>query len=316
VSGGGRIEGEAVAIAGASGTIGRALVAELGASGRDALALGRRPVEGFEQWPSVATATVDFTEPDALARTLSRAGADTVVSCMASRSGSPLDAQLVDYAANSALLRAAIAAGARRFVLLSAICVQRPLLAFQHAKLAFEAELIAAPIEHTIVRPTAYFKSLAGQAGRVAKGKPFLLFGDGELTRCKPISDRDLARFLAQCIDSEEAHGAILPIGGAGPAVSLRDCGTMLFEEAGREPRFRSVPPGMFVLAARVLGCGAPVSPWLAAKSEYARIAHYYATQSMLVLDPGTGRYDADATPEFGADSLRAHYRSLLQATQ
>jgi divinyl chlorophyllide a 8-vinyl-reductase len=51
-------------------------------------------------------------------------------------------------------------------VLLSAICVQKPLLEFQRAKLAFEAKLQeAGDITYSIVRPTAFFKSLAGQVG-------------------------------------------------------------------------------------------------------------------------------------------------------
>ncbi len=54
--------------------------------------------------------------------------------------------------------------GASHFVLLSAICVQKPLLEFQHAKLKFETALQAAgDITYSIVRPTAFFKSLAGQ---------------------------------------------------------------------------------------------------------------------------------------------------------
>ena len=32
----------------------------------------------------------------------------------------------------------------------------------------------------------------------------------------------------------------------------------------------------------------------------------------MLVLDPETGRYDADATPSTGADTLFDHYRGVL----
>lgn len=76
-----------------------------------------------------------------------------------------------------------------QFVRLSAICVQKPRLAFQHAKLAFEVELQASGLDWTIVRPTAYFKSLSGQVERVRQGKPFLMFGDGTLTACKPISD-------------------------------------------------------------------------------------------------------------------------------
>ena len=38
----------------------------------------------------------------------------------------------------------------------------------------------------------------------------------------------------------------------------------------------------------------------LADKAELARIGGYYTTESMLVLDPNTGRYDAAATPSSG----------------
>jgi divinyl chlorophyllide a 8-vinyl-reductase len=190
--------------------------------------------------------------------------------------------------------------------------VQRPLLAFQHAKLAFEAQLTASGIDYTIVRPTAFFKSLSGQVKRVKAGKPFLIFGDGELTRCKPISDSDLARFIAACIGNPETANRILPIGGPGPAISLRQQGAMLCELAGKEPRFTSVSPKMFTAAERVLGLGAGVSDWFAEKAEYARIARYYATESMLVLDPATGDYSADLTPEYGIESLRDHYVRLL----
>jgi divinyl chlorophyllide a 8-vinyl-reductase len=54
------------------------------------------------------------------------------------------------------------------------------------------------------------------------------------------------------------------------------------------------------------------VAPGLAAKAELAKIGRYYATESMLVRDPVTGRYDADATPETGAETLLDYYRQLL----
>ncbi len=237
---------------------------------------------------------------------------DTVISCIAARSGSPKDAERVDYQANSNLLSAAQNTDTEHFILLSAICVQRPLLAFQRAKLRFESELKSAPLDHTIVRPTAFFKSLSGQVERVAKGKPFLLFGDGELTRCKPISDADLGRYIADCVTMPERRGEMLPIGGPGPAITLKQQGELLFEAAGMEPRFRSVPVGMFGVAAALLSLGARFSDWFAAKAEYARIGRYYATESMLVLDPQTDEYSAEATPEFGEDTLIDHYRRLL----
>ncbi|MDP0919132.1 NAD(P)H-binding protein, partial [Klebsiella pneumoniae] len=92
-----------------------------------------------------------------------------------------------------------------------ALCVQKPRLAFQHARLAFERELMASGLSWSIVRPTAYFKSLSGQLARLRRGQPFLLFGDGNLTACKPISDDDLAAYLADCLHDPTRHNRILP---------------------------------------------------------------------------------------------------------
>jgi len=57
----------------------------------------------------------------------------------------------------------AVEKGADQFVLLSAICVQKPTLTFQAAKLKFEEALMASGLKYSIVRPTAFFKSLGGQ---------------------------------------------------------------------------------------------------------------------------------------------------------
>lgn len=285
-----------ILLAGASGTIGSAVARQLAADGHAVTALTRAAL----------------ADPAQLAMVAANARPEVVISCIASRSGAPKDAEAVDYRANLALLEASQRAGAGQFILLSAICVQKPLLAFQHAKLRFEAALAASGMTFAIVRPTAFFKSLSGQVKRVKAGKPFLIFGDGNLTRCKPISDGDLARFIAGCIDNPDAANRILPIGGTGPAISLREAGLMLFEAAGKQPHFKSVSPELFNWAGRMLGLGAGVSGWLAEKAEYARIARYYATESMLVLDPATGAYSADLTPEYGSETLRDHYAQLL----
>ncbi|MEQ5787555.1 NAD(P)H-binding protein [Erythrobacter sp. NFXS35] len=303
-----------IVVAGATGTIGQAVVRRLVADGHSVTALLRPGSAGHDTGPLAGAelAHAALSDHDAIAKVMGDARPDCIISCIASRSGAPKDAEAVDYGANVALLETAQAAGARQFILLSAICVQKPLLAFQHAKLAFEARLAASGIDYTIVRPTAFFKSLSGQVKRVKAGKPFLIFGDGELTRCKPISDDDLARFIAACIDNPDTSRRILPIGGPGPAISLREQGELLFEIAGRPVRFKSVSPRLFDYAERALGLGSGMSGWFAEKAEYARIARYYATESMLVLDPETGGYSADLTPEYGSDTLRDHYARLL----
>ncbi|WP_245535795.1 NAD(P)H-binding protein [Thiorhodococcus drewsii] len=306
---------------GGTGTIGRATVSALVARGHEVVCIVRpraskqeRPMD-FLQGAEVRLA--DVTDPDSLAEHgFCGERFDAVVSCLASRTGEPRDAWAIDHGAHMVLLEQAKAAGATQMVLLSAICVQRPRLAFQQAKLAFEQALMASGLTYSIVRPTAFFKSLAGQVARVQQGKPYLLFGDGRLTACKPISDADLAAYLADCLEDPSLQNRVLPIGGPGPAITPIEQGQFLFDLLGREPRFKQVPVGFISGIAAVLGALGKVVPPLAVKAELARIGHYYATESMLVLDPETDRYDADATPETGRDTLFDYYRQLVEGTE
>ena len=117
---------------------------------------------------------------------------DWVISKNASVTGVAREAWAIDCNAHVETLKLAQAAHVQHFVLLSALCVQKPQLAFQHAKLAFEHKLITSGLNYSIVRPTAFFKSLSGQVQRVKAGKPYLIFGNSRLTACKPISDNVL----------------------------------------------------------------------------------------------------------------------------
>jgi divinyl chlorophyllide a 8-vinyl-reductase len=261
----------------------------------------------------VAQLSCDLTTPGALREALGSEQIEAVVSCMASRSGTPADAWAVDHDAQVALMEAGQAAGAAQFVLLSAICVQKPLLTFQQAKLAFEARLKSSGMTWSIVRPTAFFKSLSGQVARVQAGKPFLLFGDGTATACKPISDDDLAAYIIGCLTEADRQNRILPIGGPGPAITPRAQGERLFEMLGQEPRFKQVPFALMDVIAGSLGLLGRISPKLAEKAELARIGRYYATESMLVWDVAAGRYDAEATPEYGTQTLWQHYEALIR---
>ena len=305
-----------VLVLGATGTIGRATTRALIARGHEVVCFVRESSanRAYHLPPDAVVRVGDVMDPDSVAAEGFRGRRfDAVVSCMASRSGAPADAWAVDHQAHLNVLRAAEAAGVRHFVLLSAICVQKPRLAFQHAKLAFEEALQASSLTWSIVRPTAYFKSISGQVGRVKAGKPFLVFGDGTLTPCKPISDDDLAEYLAGCLEDRERWNRILPIGGPGPALTPLSQGELLFAAAGMEPRFRHVPVALLDTIVGVLSVLGRVIRPLREKAELARIGRYYATESMLVWDAQAGRYDADATPEFGTETLGEYYERMVR---
>jgi divinyl chlorophyllide a 8-vinyl-reductase len=235
-----------------------------------------------------------------------------IISCVASRSGTGADSWRVDHGVNRALLDWALGAGVAHFTLLSAICVQKPRLAFQHAKARFEEELAASGLSYSIVRPTAFIKSLSGQVERVREGKPFLVFGDGRLTACKPIAEADLADYLCLTLEDPGLRGRVLPVGGPGPAVTPLEQAQLLGELLGRSVRTRSLSPRLFTRAARLLDLVGRVLPGAAEKAEFARIGHYYATESMLLWDEARQRYDAAATPEFGSITLKMAYAALL----
>ena len=315
-----------VFVLGATGTVGRATVAAMVAQGHRVVCLVRNRSGVNGAWDAQGAqkmlAGAELRLTDALTPASLRQDGfrgerfDALVSCLASRTGAPRDAWAIDYQAHVDALQAAREAGVGHMVLLSAICVQKPLLAFQHAKLAFEKHLIESGINYAIVRPTAFFKSLSGQVERLRRGKPFLLFADGQLTACKPISDTDLGQYLADCLTQPERHRRILPIGGPGPAITPLQQGQYLFELMGKPPRFKHVPVGLLDTIIAVLSALGKLSSFLADKAELARIGRYYATESMLVWDEKTGRYDADATPSSGSDTLWAHYQSLVKGDQ
>ena len=308
-----------VFVLGATGTIGRATVRALLRRGHEVACFvrARAAVEHAVPLAGTSVRIGDVRNPASLARDGFRGERfDALVSCLASRTGAPADAWAIDHQAHVHALAAARAAGVERFVLLSAICVQKPLLAFQHAKLAFEQQLVESGLAYCIVRPTAYFKSLSGQVERVKQGKPFLVFGDGTLTACKPISDDDLGAYLADCLDDATRRDRVLPIGGPGPAITPRQQGEHLFALLGRPPRFKQVPVALLDAIIATLGAAGRLVPALARKAELARIGRYYATESMLVLDPATGRYDADATPSTGSETLFDYYAELLRGTK
>jgi divinyl chlorophyllide a 8-vinyl-reductase len=310
-------------VLGATGTIGQATVRALVRCGHEVVCFVRPrsgvraalgPQEMTRLLPGAQLRLGDVTDPASLARDgFAGEHFDVLVSCLASRTGAPKDAWAIDHQAHVQALEQARRCGVTQVVLLSAICVQKPLLAFQQAKLAFERVLVDSGLNYSIVRPTAFFKSLSGQVERVRQGKPFLLFGDGRLTACKPISDADLGDYLAGCVDDQTRHRRVLPIGGPGPAITPREQGERLFTLMGRPPRFKQVPVGLMDAIIAVLGLAGRVVPALAAKAELARIGRYYATESMLVWDAAAGRYDEQATPSWGSQTLWDHYAALAR---
>jgi divinyl chlorophyllide a 8-vinyl-reductase len=263
---------------------------------------GSAPRDDFFDGATVLTA--DVTDETSLSANVFRGrDTDVVISCLASRSGVKSDSYLIDYQATLNALNAARAADTRQFILLSAYCVQKPLLQFQAAKLKFEAALTGCgDITYSIVRPTAFFKSVSGQLELLQQGWPFVMFGDGEICKCNPIAERDLATYILNCVDDHSKHNRILNLGGPDAGMSMKEQGDMIFEILGKEPKFVVAPIGAFDA---VIGAFAFLGRWFPGMedaAELGRIGKYYAMEDMLTTA---------ADEKYGTLTLREHYERI-----
>ena len=312
-----------VVVFGATGYIGRFVVKELVQRGFNVVAFARERSgiggrQGQESvvadFPGAEVRFGDVTQPDSLAAQAFDQPTDVVISCLASRTGGRKDSWAIDYEATLNTYEQGRKAGMAHFVLLSAICVQKPLLEFQKAKLALEAKLREGEdVSYSIVRPTAFFKSLGAQVESCRKGAPYVMFEGGELASCKPISEPDLASFIADCVTDRDKVNQVLPIGGPGDALSARQQGEMLFKALGKKPWMISLPIALMDVPVGVLEFLSQRFPALQDTAEFGKIGRYYAAESMLVWDEQRQTYDSEATPSYGTDTLEQFFERVVR---
>lgn len=249
----------AIVVTGASGFIGRALVARLRDQGRAVVALGR---------PELAAGDA------ALARSL--AGADCVIhlAARAHRGGAQADFDL-DVALAGSLARRARDGGVRRFIHMSSIGVlgtstrgvafseatqAAPTEPYAHAKLHAEqvvqTELASAATDWVILRPTmVYGPHAPGNFGRllraVQRGWPLPL-AMVRNRRCL-IGIDNLLDAVQLCFDAPAAARQTFLLSDAQP-VSTPELVSLIAQGLGVRPRLWAVPPGLLEVAARATG--------------------------------------------------------------
>jgi uncharacterized protein YbjT (DUF2867 family) len=168
-----------IAIVGATGRVGSTLTSLLASDPVDITVLTRRP--DAAQLPKGASiAAVDFDQPHTLQEALR--GADRL---FVSHGSSP---QQVTN--EIALIDAAVAAGVRQIVKLSALGPASRLNPFAW-HMQIEAHLAQQPVASTVLRPSAYVDILKRAAGQIAAGSSWAgAAGEG---RVNFIDTRDIA---------------------------------------------------------------------------------------------------------------------------
>ncbi|MEO8445528.1 MAG: NAD(P)H-binding protein [Gammaproteobacteria bacterium] len=288
--------GTTVLVVGATGYIGNAVVAEAVRRGHDVIAVARSS-RTSDHWPAgTEVVLADVSDPASIARAFNRK-IDVVISCLACRSGLAQDFDDIDYKATLNVLNAAQENETGHFILLSAICVRKPDLPLQLAKLKMEDALIRSGIAYTIVRPTAYFWVFDSQTRNIEKGRPGFLIGTGDQARHNPIAKEDLAEFLVGCIGSSERVNRIHIIGGPevpGNIVSYRDSLVMIFEAMGKEPKLVSIPGWLLLAVIRMTHVFGIFSRRIGVFSEFLKVTYYYSYNDMRA-------------PGYGSTTIREH---------
>ena len=323
--------GERVVIVGATGYIGKAVVREAVARGYPTTAVVRdaSAAAGEAKFQGANVVQADVCNPASLTGPngpLAAGSADVVISCLASRSGSKKDSFAIDYQATLNCLEAAKAAGARHFVMLSAFCVKSAedndefALQFQYAKKDMEAALRAqSDVSYSIVRPTAFFKSVSGQVEVVNGGGPFVYFdlGGGKCATCNPISEPDLAAAVIDAVGDPSKKDALWNLGGPDEGLSMKQQGELVAEVLGKEEAsLLGVPIGIFNVIVNGLQWGSDkakefgqeeFAEKLGDAAEFGRIGRYYAVVDMLTTDP---------SEKYGKTTLRQHYERVAKYGQ
>eukprot|EP00547_Thalassionema_nitzschioides_P001802 CAMPEP_0194217246 /NCGR_PEP_ID=MMETSP0156-20130528/20720_1 /TAXON_ID=33649 /ORGANISM="Thalassionema nitzschioides, Strain L26-B" /LENGTH=358 /DNA_ID=CAMNT_0038946235 /DNA_START=197 /DNA_END=1276 /DNA_ORIENTATION=- len=321
--------GEKISVVGATGYIGKAVVKESVRRGYPTVAV-MRDVEKNKGEPKFQGATLqkfDVTDRQSCldGNLFQKGGVDTVICCLASRTGTKSDSYAIDYQASLNCAEAAKAAGARRFILLSAYCVKSAerkdpyALQFQYAKMELEQKLKeltsdGSSFDFVSVRPTAFFKSVSGQLEVVDGGAPFVYFdlGNNRCARCNPISEPDLAAALLDNVADDTYKNGIWNIGGPDAGgLSMVEQGEILHKILKKEgePKLLGVPIGLFDVIINGLQWVSDTfsNQWFDDAAELGRIGKYYAVEDMLTTDP---------SEMYGRTKLEEHYTYIAENGQ
>ena len=249
-----------VTVIGASGFIGRYIVKRLARRGAVVAAVSRhatragflRPMGDVGQVVPLDAGLDDETR---LAAAI--AGADAVVSAagiLYERGRQRFD--LVHHRGPALLARLAAAAGAKRFVHLSAIGADPAApAAYARSKAAGEAAVRAAFPAATILRPSVVFgpeDEFFNRFAALARVSPVLPLIGGGRTRFQPVYVGDVADAAMAALDRPDAPGRTYEVGGP-EVLSFKELMELTLREVGRRRALVSLPFPLAMLEAAFL---------------------------------------------------------------
>jgi len=276
-----------ILVAGATGYLGGFVCKEFKDRGFFVRALVRSSKNLDGLWDSTdEIVEARITQPETLAHVCD--GIDAVFSSVGiTRQKDGLTFRDVDYQGNKNLLEAALRAGVRKFVYVSAF--NGPNLRNLDIVAAHEDfvdELEASGIDYSVLRPTGYFSDMGEIFEMARKGRVWLI-GSGE-NSVNPIHGADLA---AVCADAMESNATEIDIGGP-QTMTWSEVAALAFEILDKPARVSRVPGWLMWSMVRLVR--------LFNRHQGELLAFFTTMATKDVVAPATGTH-----------TLEAHYRAL-----
>lgn len=283
-----------VLVAGATGYLGRHIVAELARRGHQVRAIvrdrSRAEAPGASSAPALSDLTAEWAVGDVTDAAFTHDvadGVDKVVSALGvtRQKTDPWD---IDNRANLAVLDSALRCGASSFTYVGVLHGDRCPAPLTRAKTTFAQTLTAAPVSERIVNPTGYFSDMLDMLTLAQRGLVPLLRPQG---RINPIHGADLADFCVDRMEGDESGS--WDVGGP-QVLTWREVALTAFAAAHRRPRILHLPERIVTPALRTLGLFSPSTADLAAFAAWGmlhdgiapatgarRLADFFAEQAV-----------------------------------
>jgi len=276
-----------VLVAGATGYLGGFVAREFKARGYFVRALARSAKKTDLLWEFTdEIVEAEVTLPETLAHVCE--AIDFVFSSIGiTRQKDGLTFRDVDYQGNKNLLEAALRAGVRKFVYVSAF--NGPNLRNLDIVAAHEDfvdELEASGIDYSVLRPTGYFSDMGEIFEMARKGRVWLI-GSGE-NSVNPIHGADLA---VVCADAMESDATEINIGGP-QTLTWSEVAALAFEILDKPARVSRVPGWLMWSMVRLVR--------LFNRHQGELLAFFTTMATKDVVAPATGTH-----------TLEAHFRAL-----
>lgn len=192
-----------VLVTGGTGFVGRHLVSRLTGRGHDVRILSRNPASASSNLgPSVDVRPGDVTDPDSLKNAVEQC--EIVVHLVGPVLSSAASPHRGYTPATENVLRAAEAAGARRFVYVSALGASPESDGYLRQKFYAEGEVLRSKLEHVIIQPSIIYgpeDHFTTNLIRLLRGSPVVPMPGHESLMSEPVSIEDTADALSQAVE-------------------------------------------------------------------------------------------------------------------